>query len=278
MITKKSTQGQWPSIIEPEFLAENLDQPDLLIVDLCKANIYVQAHVPGAIHLEYSDILIANKPVMGLLPDETRLSEVLSKIGLTENKKVVAYDDEGGGKAGRFLWTLDVLGFHNHSLVNGGLHAWGAAQLEIESGSDTNANASDYQANFGAEQISVDRDYILSQLKNEKICLLDARSPEEFRGEKNFASKPGHIPGAVNFNWIEAMDQNNALRIKPESELEQTFSSLGITKDKQIICYCQTHHRSSFLYILLKHLGYQNLRGYPGSWSDWGNHPDTPAE
>jgi thiosulfate/3-mercaptopyruvate sulfurtransferase len=269
---------QWPAIIEPEFLADHLDEPGLLIVDLCKADSYVQAHVPGAVHLEYGEILEANKPVMGMVPTAAKLSEVLSKIGLTGDKKVIAYDDEGGGKAGRLLWTLDVLGFHNHSLVNGGMHAWAAAQLPVKPGVSPQSEATGYQAQINTDVVSADKAYILSCLGNEQVCLLDTRSPEEFRGEKNFAARPGHIPGAINYNWIEAMDQNNALRLKPDAELEQVLASLGVTKDKEVICYCHTHHRSSLIYIVLKHLGYENVRGYPGSWSDWGNSRETPIE
>lgn len=272
------TIEKWPAIIEPEFLAENMSQSNLLIVDLCKTDIYTQTHVPGAIHLEYGEIIAINKPVKGLLPDAAKLSAVMSKIGLSNDKKIIAYDDEGGGKAGRLLWTLDVLGFHNHSLINGGLHAWTAAQLAVEAGNSTKPQSTEYHARIGADQVSVDKDYILSQLGNEQVCLLDTRSPEEFRGEKNFSARPGHIPGAINYNWLEAMDQNNALRLKPTSELEQTLESLGVTKNKEIICYCQTHHRSSFLYVVLKHLGYEKVRGYPGAWSEWGNLPDTPVE
>jgi len=269
---------QWPDIIEPGFLAENLGQPDLLIVDLCKASIYAQAHVPGAIHVEYDEILNHDKPVMGLLPDAAKLSLVMSRIGLTDDKRVVAYDDEGGGKAGRFLWTLDVLGFHNYSLVNGGLHAWGTAQLAIESGPGPVVEPVDYQARINTDEVSADKDYILARLNDKSVCLLDTRSPAEFNGEKNFAIKHGHIPGAINYNWVEAMDQNNALRLKPEDSILAALEGLGVTKDKEVICYCQTHHRSSYIYIVLRHLGYQKVRGYPGAWSEWGNSPDTPVE
>ena len=277
-LRQMNTSKQWPAIIEPEFLADNLDQQDLIIIDLCKQDIYTQSHVPGAIHLEYGEILEHNKPAMGLLPDADTLSKVMSKIGLSNEKKVIAYDDEGGGKAGRFLWTLDVLGFHNHCLVNGGLHAWTAAQLPVESGAGTAPEASDYHAQISRDHVSADKEYIESRLGDAQVCLLDTRSPLEFSGVKSFAARPGHIPGAVNYNWVEAMDQNNALRLKPVAELEQTLASLGVTKDKEIICYCQTHHRSSYVYIVLKHLGYEKVRGYPGAWSEWGNLPDTPIE
>ncbi|MEJ2106096.1 MAG: rhodanese-like domain-containing protein [Acidiferrobacteraceae bacterium] len=107
---------------------------------------------------------------------------------------------------------------------------------------------------------------------------MDARTPEEYRGEKKLAQQVGHIPGAVNFNWTDAMDPNRQRRLKDADELRSRFAELGITPDKEIIVYCQTHHRSAHTFILLQWLGYTRVRGYPGSWSDWGNRSDTPVE
>jgi thiosulfate/3-mercaptopyruvate sulfurtransferase len=85
-------------------------------------------------------------------------------------------------------------------------------------------------------------------------------------------------PGAVNFDWVNAIDQTRNLRLKPAEVLKQTFSNLGATPDKEVIVYCQTHHRSAHTFIVLKSLGYPHVRGYPGSWSEWGNSPETPIE
>jgi thiosulfate/3-mercaptopyruvate sulfurtransferase len=93
-----------------------------------------------------------------------------------------------------------------------------------------------------------------------------------------FAKRGGHIPGAVNIEWTDAMDKQHDLRLKPENELRQLLESKGITPDKMIVMHCQTHHRSAHTYILLKSLGYEKIKGYPGSWSDWGNEPNTPIE
>jgi thiosulfate/3-mercaptopyruvate sulfurtransferase len=108
--------------------------------------------------------------------------------------------------------------------------------------------------------------------------LVDARSPPEYSGEKRLAQRGGHIPGAVNFDWINAMDMQNNLRLKPAEVLSQSLAGLGVTQDKEVIVYCQTHHRSAHTYIVLKSLGYTKIKGYPGSWSEWGNQGDTPIE
>jgi len=113
-----------PFIVEPEELESNLDNDNIAIIDLSRAPIYARNHVPGAVHLEYGNFVTTKPPVMGLLPDEEKFSAVLSRLGLTPDPHVVGYDDEGGGKACRLLWTLDAVGHKNLSLLNGGLQAW----------------------------------------------------------------------------------------------------------------------------------------------------------
>ena len=108
--------------------------------------------------------------------------------------------------------------------------------------------------------------------------LLDARSTDEYLGSKRFAERGGHIPGAVNLDWMQTMDRNRGLRFKPAEELRTMLTSLGVTPDREVVCYCQSHHRSAHSCMMLKSLGFARVRGYPGAWSDWGNSPDTPIE
>jgi len=264
-----------PLIVEPEELERQLANPGILIVDLCKPEVYPQTHIPGAVHLDYAQIVVARRPVMGLLPETQQLEDVLSSIGLSRELHVVAYDDEGGGRASRLLWTLEAAGHDRYSLLNGGLHAWLAEQRPVRSGSETRARH--HYPVAWREQAIADRDYILSRLGNPEMALLDARSADEYLGIKRFAERGGHIPGAVNLDWTQTMDQARALRFKPAAELRATLAALGVTPDKEVVCYCQSHHRSAHSYIMLKSLGYTRVRGYPGSWSDWGNRPDTPV-
>jgi thiosulfate/3-mercaptopyruvate sulfurtransferase len=265
-----------PLVVEPADLETHLGAQNLLVVDLCRPEIYAQSHVPGAVHLDYAQIVAARPPAMGVLPGEAQLSEVFSSIGLTPDTHVVAYDDEGGGRASRLLWTLDALGHPHYSLLNGGLQAWLNERHPIDTRPVERARRQ-YSAKI-RDTVVADKNYIVNRLGNQDTVIVDTRTPAEYRGEARRAERAGHIPGAVNFDWVNAIDQARHLRLKPAEELKRTLSGLGVTPDKEVIAYCQTHHRSAHTYIVLKSLDYPRVRGYPGSWSEWGNSPETPIE
>ena len=265
-----------PLIVEPAELVRNLGAEKLLIVDLCRPETYAQTHAPGAVHIDYAQIVAARPPAMGMLPSEAQLSEVFSGIGLTPDSHVVAYDDEGGGRASRLLWTLDVIGHAHYSLLNGGLQAWLNDRHPVSSEA-VRRPRSQYTVKFRDTAVA-DKNYIVSHLRDPNVVFVDTRTPAEYRGETRRADRAGHIPGAINFDWVNAIDQTRSLRLKPAQELKQALSQMGITPDKEVIAYCQTHHRSAHTYIVLKSLGYPRVRGYPGSWSEWGNSPETPIE
>jgi thiosulfate/3-mercaptopyruvate sulfurtransferase len=267
---------QLPLVIEPDKLQPQLGEAGLLIVDLCKPETYAKAHIPDAVHLDYGQIIDMQKPVMGLLPDEDRLSQVFSMLGLTPDTHVVAYDDEGGGRAARLLWTLDAIGHGKASLLNGGLLAWVNEGHPIEA-KPCDAVPTQYQAHMDSTPVA-QKDFILAHLDDPQTALLDSRSVEEYTGEKKFAERAGHIPGAVNMDWFMVMDRSRNMRLKPEGELRALLEERGITPDKTVVTYCQSHHRSALTYFVLKALGFKDIKGYPGSWSDWGNDPETPIE
>ena len=269
-------QNSLSLIIEPETLQASLKDEKLLVVDLGKETDYLQAHVPGAIFLPYQALLLGTPPVPGKLPDLEQLNKTFSYLGLTPDTHVVAYDDEGGGWAGRLVWTLDVIGHQKYSYLNGGLHAWRDSNLATEAGNN--------QPYSRALEISInptpmaDLAYIASRLNSRDFIIWDARGPLEYSGEKSGSARSGHIPGAVNYEWTNAMDKNRALRIRDLETVRSELARLGITGDKEIVTHCQTHHRSGFTYLLGKALGFPKIKAYPGSWSEWGNDPNTPIE
>lgn len=265
-----------PLLIEPEDLHSHLDNDNLLVVDLSRESVYQQAHVPGAIFLDFKKLVSGIQPATGKLPSAEKLSELFSNLGLTESSHVIAYDDEGGGWAGRLIWTLDCIGHKHYSYLNGGIHAWIAESMPIEQNANT-AKQSAYQANISGSA-NVEKAYLLDNLNDDGLIVWDARSKEEYTGSKAFAAKAGHIPGAKHYEWTTGMDKDNALRLRPVAELEQELSDAGIDKNCTVVTHCQTHHRSGFTYLLGKILNFKDIRAYDGSWAEWGNDPDTPVE
>lgn len=266
-----------PIIIEPAALNALLDNDQLVVVDLGNPETYAQAHVPGAARMEYSALLRGDRPAPGHLPEPSAFSRTLSEAGIRPEHTVVAYDDEGGGKACRLIWNLHAAGHRRAGVLNGGIHAWYAEGLPVSAEIEV-PEPRDYGAiEYTVEPVAT-RDEILERLGDPGLVLLDARSPEEYAGTKVRAAKGGHIPGAVNLNWLDCIDRSNDARLYPDDTLRKLLAERGISEDKDVFAYCHTHHRSAHSYVMLKHLGYPSVKGYAGSWSEWGNDPATPVE
>jgi thiosulfate/3-mercaptopyruvate sulfurtransferase len=232
------------------------------------------------VHVSPKDLITGTAPVPGSLPTKDALEQLFGSLGLTEKTHVVVYDDEGGGWAGRFIWTLDMIGHfrysysNGYSYLNGGLAAWLAQGNSAQTGSN---QPEPIQVSVNLQTSpAVDRDYILSRLGDKKLAIWDARSPAEFSGEKKMAAKAGHIPGAINYEWTRGMDSTQ--RIRDLDDIREELDELGIHGNMEIITHCQTHHRSGFTYLLGRALEFPHIRAYPGSWADWGNDSDTPVE
>lgn len=263
-----------PLIIDPDELQAQLGREDILLVDLCHH--YDQGHIPGAVHLDYARLIDPRPPLTGPLPPPERLGALFASLGLGPDIPVVAYDDEGGGRAARLLWTLAVVGHARYSLLDGGLAAWrdDGHPLVTE---PAEAETSPFIPHLDTSVIA-GKDYILQRLHDPAVAIVDCRTPQEYSGEFKQAQRGGHIPGAVNIEWLHAMDQQRQLRLKPADELHALYESMGVTPDKEIITYCHSHRRSAHTWLVLKSLGYGRVRAYPGAWSEWGNDPDTPVE
>lgn len=237
---------------------------------------YDEAHVPGAVHLDFRYTQAGTAPAPGALPPEDALSEMLSYLGLTPDTHVVAYDDEGGGWAGRFLWLLEMVGHTKWSYLDGGIHAWISARLPYEQQANTPVH-SDYRAKVSGDA-AVDKDYLRRHLGDPELVIWDARSREEYDGVRALALRAGHIPGAAHFDWIDCMDRRRQLRLRDLDELRRILADLGISADKDVVTHCQTHHRSGLTWLVGKLLGFPRIRAYAGSWSEWGNDPSLPVD
>ena len=268
--------AETPILVTTEELDDHLDSGEVRVVDLSKLEHYVSSHIPGATHLDYATLLDGNKPAPGRLPPGKQLEQLSSVLGLSNGGRIIACDDEGSGRAARLVWTLHVIGYPNCSVLDGGMTAWRNEQRRLSDEQPVWENT--------ASTVAIDtsvvatRDYIMSRLNDDQVMLVDARTPEEYTGTKKLSTRSGHIPGAVNLNWLDTIDANNHLRLKPRRILKDMLEARRILPTREIITYCQTHHRSAHTWILLKSLDYPAVRGYPGSWSEWGNDPETPIQ
>ena len=263
-----------PLVIEPSDLLPRLDARELILVDLTSPARYAEGHIPGARFVDPKRTQLGQAPAPGLMPPQAALETLFGELGHNPDAVYVVYDDEGGGWAGRFIWLLDVIGHSKYHYVDGGLTAWLAEGMPMSIQIPPPAGGP--VALTLRDEPTATREYLQSRLGAADLAIWDARGPLEYSGEKVLAAKGGHIPGAVNFEWTAGMDKARNLRIR--TDMPQILEQLGITPDKEVITHCQTHHRSGFTYLVAKALGYPRVKGYAGSWGEWGNHPDTPVE
>jgi len=263
------------TVVEAQDLAEELKTDQCLLIQVTSPEVYEQAHLPGAVLVVPAELVSGVPPASGRLPERDRLITLFNRIGLTSVSKVVVYDDEGGGWAGRLGWTLDVIGHRNWRYLNGGLQAWAATGLAMTQGQPVPVEPSD-NANLVIDESPIaEIADVLAASAGTGTAIWDVRSAEEYSGQKQAAARAGHIPGAVNYDWLLLKDPNNAQRLV--EGLDDILTRLGIHADQPIITHCQTHHRSGLSYMIGRILG-RNIRAYHGSWSEWGNREDTPIE
>lgn len=266
------SESRYPLVIDGETLQSAIDAGDVLVVDLSRPPLYMQQHIAGAVNLDIGRIMASQPPVMGLLPETDYLESLLGSLGATADTHIVAYDEESNAKACRLLWTLDCLGHRHSSLLDGGLQAWSAEGRPLNA-SPVTVTSAVYKAQPDSG-IVADKAYIETRLND--LQILDVRSPAEYEGVDKRALRGGHIPGAINIEWTRAIDRARRMRLHSIEELRELYA--GLDPDRETVVHCQTHQRSAHSYVVLKLLGFKRLRGYPGSWSDWGNDPAAPVE
>jgi len=262
------------ALIEPKQLAERLAEEDLLLLHVSAADRYIEAHIPGAVLVTPADLVCGVPPATGRLPEKAALDALFSRIGYSPTSQIVVYDDEGGGWAGRMAWTLDVIGHDGWTYLNGGIHAWHHAGLPLDTGPQPKRAAAQVDVSIDPTPIAEIPD-VLEAIDDPQQVIWDARSAEEFAGLRQTATRVGHMPGAINLDWLDVQDRAQECRVV--DDLAGVLEQRGIAGKGAIITHCHTHHRSGLTYMLGRLQGL-DIRAYHGSWSEWGNRDDTPIE
>lgn len=263
-------------LIEAEQLP-HLNSDLIRFVDLSRDSVYQQLHLEQAIHISPKQLLRQQGEITGLLPNQAELIQLIQQLQLSPEHHLIAYDDEGGAWASRLIWTLHCLGFKRTSLINGGIHACLAAGIptttDVFSPQIVNTliepNFSDIQ------RYRIEFSELLNLVQQNTPQLWDCRSQDEFLGIRRSARRGGHIPYAIHYEWSNLFDRHNQLKLHPLSHIQQQLQDVGFDLTQPVIVYCQSHHRSSLVYVV-GHLLKWDIRAYDGAWSEWGNQTNSP--
>ena len=166
-----------------------------------------------------------------------------------------------------------MIGHAEASYLNGGLIAWANTQLPLTT-TVCSPKPTEVTLQISSSVIAEKED-VLASIGDESVIVWDARSPEEYAGTRSAAARAGHVPGAVNLDWLELIDRKRHLKLI--KNLSEVIREKGLDSAETIITHCQTHHRSGLTYFVGKLLEL-NIKAYHGSWSEWGNDPDTPID
>ncbi|MCZ7598245.1 MAG: rhodanese-like domain-containing protein [Gammaproteobacteria bacterium] len=212
-----------------------------------------------------------------MLPDLDRLNQLMATLGIGPDSRVIAYDDEGGGRAARFALDAARDGFLQRRRHRRRHPRLGQRGHRVTSEpAVTNAPGS-----FSVDEIDgaapAVKDYVLARVDDGAAQLFDSRTLPEYTGERAVARRGGHIPGAINLNWQDTMDTSRNLRLKDAATLEAMLSELGFDPANEVITYCQTHHRSAHSYLMLRHWAFRGCEATPALEAEWGNDPSLPV-
>ena len=263
-------------------VAERLRDPGVRIVD-CRFTFdadakkaYLAGHLPGAVHCDWSRDLSAPPPASGhplyMLLGPKEFADRMARLGIGDDTFVIGYDAEGGHHAARLWLGLRRYGHDRMAVMEGGIQKWEREGRALEPGDVTPPRATFTPR--PREGVLASKDEVFAAVRTGDPWLLDVRRDSEFTGEEKRAARGGHIPGAVNVLWKDALKEDWTL--KDADELEEMYTNAGFGPETSTITYCQAGVRAAFTNLVLAALGHDDVRTYDGSWEEWGNAPDLP--
>ena len=269
------------ALVDTEWVAQNLDPPGVRLVEVdVDTAAYEQGHAPGAVGWNWKSQL--QESVVRDVVEKSEFEKLLGESGIGNDTRVILYGDNNNWFAAWAYWQLKYYGHENVQLMNGGRAKWLAENRPTTTDVPSHA-AQSYTAQNPDTSIRAMRDEVSAALGSS--VLVDVRSPAEFSGEllapanlpQEGSQRGGHIPGAVNIGWAQAVNEDSTF--KTADELNEIYGGRGVTADKDVIAYCRIGERSSHTWFVLKELlGYENIRNYDGSWTEWGSGVGLPIE
>jgi len=256
-------------IISSTELNSILKDPNIIIADTRSFKEYFEGHIPGAVNLDLFAFHWIDTTKQGIENFNNQTNHLLSFLGVTSEKKVIFYDSISGMLAARGVWMLHYFSHQNTSMLDGGFTKWKKENLPIE----TKLNGfkpSQFSGKINSAIIS-GFEYIRENLDDVKI--IDVRSSGEYDGSVIRAAQSGHIPNSINIDWNQNLNEDGTL--KNNDELSKMYN---FPKDSEIITYCQGAYRAANTFLVLKKLGFKNVRVYLGSWGEWGNKLELPID
>ena len=282
--TIQSTYKHQDVLVESSWVKEHLSDPKVRIaeVDYDPTANYNLGHIPGAVLFDWKKDM--NDAVSRDILSTGQLETLLSKVGFGPDSKLVLYGDFNNWFAAFAFWILKYYQVGNVVLMNGGRKKWLAEDGQVTKDRPNYAKTT-FKVKGTDENIRTYLDAMKKRLGQRNSVLVDVRSPAEFTGEitappeypNEHAQRGGHIPGAVNIPWSQAVRDDGTF--KTAQELQSLYEEKGVTPDKEVVTYCRIGERSSFSWFVLKYLlGYPNVKNYDGSWTEWGNMVKNPIE
>jgi thiosulfate/3-mercaptopyruvate sulfurtransferase len=270
-------------LVDTEWAAQHLNDPKVRFVEVnVDIAAYESGHIPGAVGWHWKEDL--ETPIRRNVADREQLQDLLGRAGIAPDTTVVLYGDSSNWFAAYAFWLLKYHGHRDVRLLNGGRQKWLAEGRPTATERPTYPRVA-YSANGLDPSIRAMRDFILPRVNEPGLALVDVRSPKEYKGEllapehlpQEGAQRGGHIPGAKNIVWSEAVREDGTF--KSADELRALYTGQDVTPDKEVVAYCRIGERAAHTWFVLKYLlGYPHVRNYDGSWTEWGNLVNAPIE